>query len=161
MKMDIKGPYTDNNGTIWKKGRYWLIALHISSKDTPNWVWATFEHVANPGRCDFTGCNDSYGYSSADSDIGAGQAKNYTASHVKCNDLPLPSFVFDNGNNYGSGPSASSLASVFQDLGIGAKDNNTVCRAMRTKRGQLSAERKSSSVCGLDGTAYSPGEFHH
>jgi hypothetical protein len=125
VKMDIKGPYTDNNGTIWKKGRYWLVALHISSKDTPNWIWATFEHVANPGRCDFTGCNDSYGYSSADPEIGPGQANNYTAPHVKCDDLPLASFVFDNGNNYGSGPLASSLASVFHDLGIGAKDNDT------------------------------------
>jgi hypothetical protein len=34
---------------------------HISSKDIPNWIWATFEHVGNPGRCDYTGCNDSYG----------------------------------------------------------------------------------------------------
>jgi len=125
IKMDINGPYTNNNGTIWKKGRYWLVALHISSKDTPNWVWATFEHVDNPGRCDFTGCNDSYGYSSADNSIGTGQAKNYTTPHIKCDDLPLPSFVFDNGNNYPSGPASSNLASVFRDLGIGSKDNAT------------------------------------
>jgi hypothetical protein len=123
VKMDIKGPYTDNNGTVWKKGRYWLVALHISSKDTPNWVWATFEHVGNPGRCDFTGCNDSFGFPSADPDIGAGQAKNYTAPHIKCDDLPLPSFVFDNGNPYASGQPSAALSSVFHDLGIGTKDN--------------------------------------
>jgi hypothetical protein len=125
VKMDIKGPYTDNNGTIWKKGRYWLVALHISSKDIPNWVWATFEHVGNPGRCDFTGCNDSYGYSSADTDIGAGQARNYTAPHIKCDDLPLPSFVFDNGNSYPSGQISPGLAAILRDLGIGKKENST------------------------------------
>lgn len=39
-----------------------LIAFHISSKDLPGWFWATFEHVANQGRCDWTGCNDSFGF---------------------------------------------------------------------------------------------------
>jgi hypothetical protein len=39
-----------------------LLSFHISSKDLPNWFWATFEHVANQGRCDWTGCNDSFGY---------------------------------------------------------------------------------------------------
>lgn len=38
-----------------------LVAMHISSKDAPNWVWASFEHRLNPGRCDTMGCNDSYG----------------------------------------------------------------------------------------------------
>ncbi|HEX8610462.1 MAG TPA: hypothetical protein VF800_04175 [Telluria sp.] len=41
--------------------RYALVAMHLSSKDAPNWVWASFEHRLNPGRCDTTGCNDSYG----------------------------------------------------------------------------------------------------
>jgi hypothetical protein len=124
IKMDINGPYTDNNGTIWKKARYWLVALHISSKDTPNWVWATFEHIGNPGRCDFTGCNDSYGYSSTDP-TGPGQAKNYTKPHIKCDNLPLPSFVFDDGNTYPSGPESSGLAEVLKGLGIGVKENGS------------------------------------
>lgn len=41
--------------------RYVLVALHIISKQLPNWTWATFEHQNNPGRCDFTGCNDAFG----------------------------------------------------------------------------------------------------
>lgn len=41
--------------------RYALVAMHLSSKDAPNWVWASFEHRLNPGRCDTTGCSDSYG----------------------------------------------------------------------------------------------------
>ena len=27
-----------------------LTALHITTKDLPNWLWATFEHVDNPAR---------------------------------------------------------------------------------------------------------------
>jgi hypothetical protein len=38
-----------------------LIALHIMSKAIPNWTWATWEWVGNPGRCDYIGCRDYYG----------------------------------------------------------------------------------------------------
>lgn len=40
---------------------YALVALHVSSRQNPNWVWATFEHFMNPGRCDYIGCWDSFG----------------------------------------------------------------------------------------------------
>jgi hypothetical protein len=40
---------------------YALVSLHVSSRQNPNWVWATFEHQLNPGRCDSIGCYDSYG----------------------------------------------------------------------------------------------------
>jgi hypothetical protein len=40
---------------------YGLVAFHISSKWNPNWIWATFEHQNNPGRCDEIGCYDSFG----------------------------------------------------------------------------------------------------
>ncbi len=43
-----------------------LIAMHISTKDLPNWFWSTFEHVDNLGRCDFLGCHDSFGYTPHD-----------------------------------------------------------------------------------------------
>jgi hypothetical protein len=42
-----------------------LIAMHVISKQVPNWTWATFEHQANPGRCDFIGCRDTYGAATA------------------------------------------------------------------------------------------------
>jgi hypothetical protein len=35
--------------------RYGLTALHIVSKDLPNWFWATFEHVDNPLQPDGEG----------------------------------------------------------------------------------------------------------
>ena len=40
-----------------------LVAMHISLKtpEHPNWVWATFEHQNNPGRCDTMGCYDQFG----------------------------------------------------------------------------------------------------
>jgi hypothetical protein len=40
---------------------YGLVSLHLSSKEIPNWVWASFEHQQNPGRCDTMGCYDSFG----------------------------------------------------------------------------------------------------
>lgn len=42
-------------------GLYGLVAMHITTKDIPQWYWSTFEHVDNPGRCDYTGCQDSFG----------------------------------------------------------------------------------------------------
>jgi hypothetical protein len=41
--------------------RYALISMHIISKQVPNWTWATFEHMDNPGRCDIIGCHDKFG----------------------------------------------------------------------------------------------------
>jgi hypothetical protein len=40
---------------------YALVAMHVSSRQNPNWVWGTFEHQMNPGRCDAIGCFDSFG----------------------------------------------------------------------------------------------------
>lgn len=40
---------------------YALVALHVSSRQNTNWVWGTFEHVLNPGRCDDIGSCDSFG----------------------------------------------------------------------------------------------------
>lgn len=40
---------------------YVLLAIHITSKAIPNWVWATWEWVDNPGRSDFIGSRDAFG----------------------------------------------------------------------------------------------------
>jgi hypothetical protein len=48
-----------------------LVAMHIISKDLPNWFWCTFEHVDNPGRGDYVGIHDSFGAEPA-----------HTASHT-------------------------------------------------------------------------------
>jgi hypothetical protein len=44
-----------------KSVAYALVALHLISKQVPNWTWATFEHWKNPSRCDAIGCHDGYG----------------------------------------------------------------------------------------------------
>jgi hypothetical protein len=118
VKMTMLSPVTDNNAPIFKKGDYWLVAFHVSSKDIPNWVWATFEHADNPGRCDFTGCNDSYGYPSLDA-VGPGQARNYTAPKVKCDRLPLAGWIFDTDKRYAAGPPSPPLSAILDGLGIG------------------------------------------
>jgi hypothetical protein len=40
---------------------YAVVSLHVSSRQNPNWVWGTFEHQLNPGRCDDLGCFDTFG----------------------------------------------------------------------------------------------------
>jgi hypothetical protein len=40
---------------------YALVAMHVASRQNPNWVWGTFEHQMNPGRCDYVGCFDTFG----------------------------------------------------------------------------------------------------
>ena len=35
--------------------------MHVASRQNPNWVWGTFEHQMNPGRCDYIGCFDTFG----------------------------------------------------------------------------------------------------
>jgi hypothetical protein len=44
-----------------EKVEYALVSLHVSSRQNPNWVWGTFEHERNPGRCDDLGCYDTFG----------------------------------------------------------------------------------------------------
>jgi len=46
---------------IVKNTEYALVAMHVTSRQNPNWVWGTFEHQMNPGRCDAIGCFDSFG----------------------------------------------------------------------------------------------------
>jgi len=45
---------------------YALVALHLNSKRWKNWLWATFEHSGNAGRCDDIGCHDSFGAATPD-----------------------------------------------------------------------------------------------
>ena len=53
--------YTNTSAGV----EYALLAMHVSSRQNPNWVWGTFEHQMNPGRCDSIGCFDSFGATTA------------------------------------------------------------------------------------------------
>lgn len=82
------------------EGIHHLVAFHISSKDIPNWVWTTFEHINLPGRCDITGCNDAYGYASGDEKRPAGTSANYVKPNQRSDRLNADSTVFDSGKTY-------------------------------------------------------------
>jgi hypothetical protein len=101
-------------------GTHRLLAFHVSSKDIPNWVWATFEHVRLPGRCDFTGCNDSWGYWSSDPPI-PGTARNFVAPKVKDDEFPAgaDSVVYDRDRVYASETIQPQLQAIFDALRIG------------------------------------------
>lgn len=82
------------------EGTHYLVAFHISSKDIPNWVWTTFEHISLPGRCDVTGCNDAYGYASGDKNRPTGTADNYVKPNQYSDQLNSPSIVFNPDRGY-------------------------------------------------------------
>lgn len=46
-----------SNGTL-----YGLIAMHLLSKDVPNWFWATFEHKSNPCYGKYLAPQDNFGF---------------------------------------------------------------------------------------------------
>lgn len=149
QKLTTAVQYTDAKG---KKincnltGTHYLMAFHVSSKDIPNWLWTTFEHIAMPGRCDFIGCNDSYGYSSTDKQP-AGTARNYTAPHVKSDNLVLaPSTVFDHDKQYPVEQINSGLDQVFKGLGIGTKASTNKDEPTIADLGWRSYRLKGSQV---------------
>ncbi len=59
--------------------RYALVAMHLISKQIPNWTWATFEQQDNAGRCDFIGCHDTFGAVVADVPPQSTQGQKYPA----------------------------------------------------------------------------------
>ncbi len=152
VKMSITSSVLDDNGSILQPGEHWLVAIHFSSKDIPNWVWTTFEHVNNPGRCDYTGCEDSYGYTSPDK-VAAGLARNYTRPNEVCDGLPLPSYVLDPGGTYPGGERRTSLSEVFAALHIGTDDNPTLV-PQPADRAWLSYRLKGTQVDFTDATGH-------
>lgn len=118
IKAEFLSPVEDNNAATFQPGMHYLLGIHISSKDIPNWTWATFEHVDNPGRCDYTGCNDSFGYRSPDA-VGEGLADNYTRPKQQSDELIDPQMVFLHGEVYDDGPIRPALDDLLAAAGIG------------------------------------------
>jgi hypothetical protein len=105
-----------------------LLSFHISSKDLPNWFWATFEHVANQGRCDWTGCNDSFGYvttkipplDKAKAGDLAAAARNFTPPHQTAKAAGYDQTAFILGERYLDEDAISdTLNAAFAAYGIG------------------------------------------
>ncbi len=149
LRDDPAAPYIKKNmtttlGTKVYTGEHWLVAFHISTKDIPQWVWTTFEHVNNPGRCDFTGCNDAYGYAAPDARP-AETVNNFTAPYVRNDGLQTASVIFDLGKTYSSGPISRGLAAIFNATGMGSTPQAGM-EPRPTDKGWLSYRLKGSQV---------------
>jgi len=132
-----------------------LLSFHISSKDVPNWFWATFEHVANPGRCDWLGCNDSFGYrvtgkldARGDIDTLQGPSPTYLPPH-QLRDVDGSSVgAFALSRPYvGRDTITPALDALFRSLDIGtAADANTAGRPTARDRAWRSYRLKGSQT---------------
>ncbi len=106
-------------------GWYYLLAMTNASKDLPTWHWYAMEHVANRGRCDYIGCNDSFGYSvNGAAQTGADFGSTYIPPMITVNDDKItgndPLFV--TGKFYDPVETGEemtpALADLFKAMGI-------------------------------------------
>jgi hypothetical protein len=114
-------------------GYYYLVAMTNSSKALPVWHWYAMEHVANKGRCDYIGCNDSFGYSVNPSTYAGGNfGTHFIAPNTFLNNDKLTGndTLFSSGKVYLPANTGEvetlGLAELFQDMGIAtdAVDSN-------------------------------------
>ncbi|KNG94041.1 hypothetical protein ATO11_07220 [Pseudaestuariivita atlantica] len=110
-------------------GVYYMMAMTNASKDIPVWHWYAMEHVMNPGRCDYIGCNDSFGYKvNGKMQEGADFGDHYIPPMIVLNDDKTkhndPLFV--TGEVYhpemtGERPS-DQLSALFEGMGVGVDE---------------------------------------
>jgi len=119
-----------DGGKTFAQGIYYLAAITGASKALPNWHWYAFEHVNNLGRCDFTGCNDSYGFQTKVKIAAPVQpdstqtkeiefASNFITPHTKDDQLDDSTQLFDLGKAYASGTMSDGLKAIFANSGVG------------------------------------------
>ncbi|MBN9673576.1 hypothetical protein [Roseibium aggregatum] len=136
-----------------------LLAFHVSTKDLPNWFWATFEHVANQGRCDWLGCNDSFGYISTTTlEIGGdgpqSPSGNYQPPHKLMNADGTSVSAFDLARTYvGVDRISPELDALFKATGIATADSvNTSGRPTPGDKAWRSYRLKGSQTNFVDPT---------
>jgi hypothetical protein len=129
IRMDLVSKHADTASSTPEP--HILIAFHIISKDLPNWFWSTFEHAANPGRCDFTGCNDSFGFISTDqphsdeADL-QGEAANFIPPHQLREVGGDATAVFDLAKSYaGADRMGPALETLLTALGIASAEEES------------------------------------
>jgi hypothetical protein len=118
--LNNNGVQTPNNfvqqnyyTTVVAGTTYALLSMHISTKQLPNWLWATFEHQLNPGRCDTMGCYDQFGVTGKLTSVAA---------------LPTPK-PGATQNQYPACVKSPALAAMFSGAGLGAVWNNYCLKA--------------------------------
>lgn len=106
-------------------GYYYMLAMTNASKDLPTWHWYAMEHVANQGRCDYIGCNDSFGYdANPTAQAGANFGTGFIPPKIELNDDKVtgndPLFV--SGEVYDPAETGeeitAELQALFQEMGI-------------------------------------------
>lgn len=125
-------------------GYYYMLAMTNASKWLPGWHWYAMEHVNNLGRCDYIGCNDSFGYAVTPTE-GAGTSfgphfvppktgqQNDKATLVPANGKPVTNpndFIFITGEVYDPAETGEvitdDLRALFAGMGIGQGDAEDV-----------------------------------
>jgi len=119
--VELKAVYKPLEGALTKENCHWnyaadrkaygLVALHIMSKQIPNWTWATWEWSGNtpdqpngnPGRSDWYGSRDSFGAIYKDA---SGAPAHFQAPAA------------DQGKPYPSGSVTAELIKLFKDAGF-------------------------------------------
>jgi hypothetical protein len=106
----VEGNYyvTNSGGT-----QYALLSMHISTKQLPEWLWATFENQYNPGRCDTMGCYDEFGTTAA-------------LSTILPHQTPPPGGT---QNQYPACAKSTDLAQLFSAAGLGTMWNSYCLKA--------------------------------
>jgi hypothetical protein len=126
--VEVKAVYKPLDAKLTKNNCHWnyaangkaygLVALHIMSKQIPNWTWATWEWSGNtpdqpngnPGRSDWIGSKDSFGAVYKDL---SGAQSHFQAPVFVNGDPRKPS-----GLPYPSGTISDELRKMFQDAGF-------------------------------------------
>ena len=106
---------TPEGDTCKLQDSHYLMSFHVSSKDVPQWVWATFEHMNNPGRCDYTGCNDSFGFLTEQPE---GGKTNFIPPNQKNDGLAQSSTVLENDMQYPAGTVTAPLKAMLRAQGV-------------------------------------------
>ncbi len=130
ITMKIRTPASDKKSTDpYQEETYYLAAVTGASKALPNWHWFAFEHVSNLGRCDYTGCNDSYGFKTAVTIKAPDWTEknnktmtfqsNFIRPHTESDQLQDGSDLFVRGKVYPSGVMQKELVGLFAKLKIG------------------------------------------
>jgi hypothetical protein len=123
LTVYLEGDGSPNN----VPGYYYMLAMTNASKALPIWHWYALEHVANAGRCDYIGCNDSFGYASNPTrPSGAQFGPNFIPPMIGLNDdMTAGNYpIFVTGQFYNPADTGEvmtrELAELFTSLGIGA-----------------------------------------
>ncbi|WP_296427700.1 hypothetical protein [Yoonia sp.] len=133
--LTVNLPGDGSAGTV--PGMYYMVAMTNASKDIPIWHWYAMEHVANLGRCDYIGCNDSFGYTvNGAAQPGADFGSSFIAPHITLNDDKTSDNdpLFQNGLAYDPVDTGEVitpvLAAMLDALGVGTSaidsDPNTI-----------------------------------